>query len=182
MSSEATPVAKPWYNKVPWWAWTAIVAALLLVGGIQNLVNSGGSDPSDDTVGVITPEIGTEVVEEIGGDGEIVGEPVAEVALPTGAELAAYVSTSLGYPNLDAACDDGVHWSCNTLGINVDSAEEVTYVIAEAHAGVEPAGIAMAVFTFITAPLDGGIASLMPELKTLTVMDGSGTVLFTKKG
>lgn len=39
------PAKKAWYRRVPRWGWVAAVAAFLLIGGINNLVNPQQDDP-----------------------------------------------------------------------------------------------------------------------------------------
>jgi len=165
--------SKPWYKRIPWWGWVAAVVVLMIIGGIQNLANP----KPDETPAAETPVAATPAETVAPTPTE---EP--EPALASGDDVAAYVSESLGYADLDAACEDEVRWACNVDELVVESDKELRVIVSEPHAEVQPKGIAVGFFNFVTGPLEDGTESLLPKLRKVVVSDAAGEVLAVKRG
>ncbi|WP_425839896.1 hypothetical protein [Microbacterium sp. PA5] len=160
---------KPWYKRIPWWGWAAAVVVLLIIGGIQNLVNPAPAEtPAAETPAAVAPEEPAAPADEPDSD------------LPVGEVIAKHVAKSLGYRTLDAACEDQVRWACNVYDIEALSETELRVVVTEPHEEVMPLGIASGFYNFVTGPLDDGTASPLPDLKKVIVADTSGAELAVK--
>ncbi len=161
MTTDPQPTKTPWYKK--WWIW-AIVAAVIVIGGIGNLVN-GDQEPQAQPTSTTDPApipTTTEPAPE-----ETPTEEPAETQEPIGDRVRTALLTELGvndFPDLLADGRESPLYAIVDIETMYDGTIRVHY--QEALTDDQRDEVARHVFN-LTAPT-------VPELDTVVIRDSTG--------